>query len=833
LTAASVAGDEPDLARGRARQHKIDRQGNTMGSPETTARQVAEAALREREAELARVQRIGRVGGFEIDLRDGQFASRRSPEYLEVHGLPPDAVDDSHDDWVRRLHPDDRERAETQFKTCVTDGASHYASEYRIIVPGQGTRWIAASGEIERDTTGAPLRMIGVHIDITRTKAAEAALRASEARLREVLDAIGEAFYTLDSAERFTNVSRRALEIWGVAADDLLGRRMSDVLPKVAQDAAYAAVRQSMVSGRHSRTEAPMATLGGRWAEQDAYPTGDGGVAVAFRDVHDRKRIELALKESEQRLRELNEQLERLANERARQLASSRAQLQAFFDNSPDWLTLQRCTPDGRFEYIEINPACEVAYGMQRDQVVGRTVEEILGHGPAQLPLARFRECLRTGQPQRYVTHRSLAGVTRTIDVIFALVPGGAEAGEGEVGAAEVGDRFILTSARDITEREQLETQLRQAQKMEAIGQLTGGVAHDFNNLLAVIIGNATMIKRKAPADPTRMLDNILSASERGVTLTRQLLSLSRHQPQSRSVVDLQVEVPRIAQMLRASLRGDIEMQVSIAPDVRPIEVDLGELEIALLNVAVNARDAMPTGGRFSVDVRNRGPHDAGPPSPAADRDYVAISLRDSGVGMPDEVVARASEPFFTTKKLGSGTGLGLSQVYGFAASSGGAVTIESKVGAGTCVTLLLPHTGKAMLASPDSDAGQRSQPLAGRVLLVDDNNEVASVTETMLGTMGLQVETAHHARAALERLAVAASRFDLLLTDVVMPGMNGVDLAREVRARLPDLPVILMSGYNDAVPATGNEFQLLRKPVPYEDLYDVIRSCLAVGADG
>ena len=327
-----------------------------MGSPEITARQVAEAALREREAELARVQRIGRVGGFEIDLRDGQFASRRSPEYLEVHGLPPDAVDNSHDDWVRRLHPDDRERAEAQFKACVTDGASHYASEYRIIVPGQGTRWIAASGEIERDTTGAPLRMIGVHIDITRTKAAEAALRASEARLREVLDAIGEAFYTLNSAERFTNVSRRALEIWGVAADDLLGRRMSDVLPNVAQDAAYAAVRQSMVSGRHSRTEAPMATLGGRWAEQDAYPTGDGGVAVAFRDVHDRKRIELALKESEQRLRELNEQLERLANERARQLASSRAQLQAFFDNSPDWLTLQRCTPDGRFDLYRDQP---------------------------------------------------------------------------------------------------------------------------------------------------------------------------------------------------------------------------------------------------------------------------------------------------------------------------------------------------------------------------------------------------------------------------------------------------------------------------------------------
>jgi len=798
-----------------------------MGASDLTAQQAAETKLREREAELARVQRIGRVGGFEIDLRHGQFANRRSPEYLNVHGLPPGAAQETHDDWVRRLHPDDRERAEAYFKACVTSGARDYASEYRIVVPGQGTRWIAASGEIERDADGAPLRMIGVHIDITRTKQAEVALRSSEARLREVLDVIGEAFYTLDAEQRFTNASRRALEIWNLTAEDLLGRLVIDVFPDAADSAAYSTVRQTMVSGRHSRIEVPMARLGGRWVEQDAYPTGDGGVAVAFRDIHDRKHIELTLKQSEARLRELNEDLERLVTERARELASSRAQLQAFFDNSPDWLTLQRCTPDGRFIYVEVNPTCELAYGKPRDEVVGRSVEEILGHEAAQVPLVNFRECLRTGKPQRYVTHRTMAGVTRTIDVIFAMVPG----------ESDSGDRFILTSARDLTEREQLETQLRQAQKMEAIGQLTGGVAHDFNNLLAVIIGNATMIKRKAPVDPSKMIDNILTASERGVALTRQLLSLSRHQARTQQVVDLSQEMPRIAEMLRSSLRGDIEMQIIVAADLQPIEVDLGELEIALLNVAVNARDAMPTGGRFVVEVHNRQPRDALPasltqPASGSQRGHVVIALRDTGVGMPHDVLVRASEPFFTTKELGSGTGLGLSQVHGFAESSGGAVTIESQVDAGTCVTLYLPHTSNAVRAPPADDGGTRAQPLSGRILLVDDNSEVANVTESMLGAMGLQVETDNQARHALARLAAAPTRFNLLLTDVVMPGMNGVDLARQVRTLLPRLPVILMSGYNDAVPATGHEFRLLRKPIPYEDLYDVVRNCLATAAD-
>ncbi|WP_158933309.1 PAS domain-containing sensor histidine kinase [Acidisphaera sp. S103] len=664
---------------------------------------LTDAALRQRVAELSRVQRIGRIGGFEIDLRDGQFFNQRSPEYLSVHGVTTDAAREAHEAWVQRVHPEDRGRAETHFKNCVAGDARHYSSEYRIVLPGKGVRWISAIAEIDRDEAGAPLRMIGVHIDITRTKEAEEALRASE----------------------------------------------------------------------------------------------------------------LALKESEQRLRDLNAGLEKLADERARQLASSRAQLQAFFDNSPDWLTLQRCTPDGRFIYVDINPTCEEAYGLPRSRVIGRRVEEILGEEGAQITLAHFRECVRTGKPQRYVTHRTMAGITRFIDVISALVPG----------AHDRGDRFLLTSARDLTDHQRLETQLRQAQKMDAIGQLTGGVAHDFNNLLTIVLGNATLLKKGIAKDPTKLVDNILLAGERGSALTRQLLSLARNRPLTRQVIDLTAHVPKMTEMLRSSLRGDINLRISVDPNAGAIEADIGELEIALLNVAVNARDAMPTGGQFIIDVREV--ESGSPPVelPPAQYGYVAIAAQDNGMGMPADVITRAFEPFFTTKMLGSGTGLGLSQVFGFAKSSGGIAHIASQPGEGTCVTIILPVTGKKDHSASSVDGDRSLRRLSGRVLLVDDNEEVITVTKAMISAMGLEVETAASAAEALERLAAGLVRFDLMLTDVVMPDMSGVDLVRVVHRLHAELPIILMSGYNDA--STANEYHILRKPVPYDKLHEVIQASL------
>jgi two-component system NtrC family sensor kinase len=287
----------------------------------------------------------------------------------------------------------------------------------------------------------------------------------------------------------------------------------------------------------------------------------------------------------------------------------------------------------------------------------------------------------------------------------------------------------------------------------------------------------------------------------------------------------LTAHVPKMTEMLRSSLRGDINLRISVDPNAGAIEADIGELEIALLNVAVNARDAMPTGGQFSVDVREAEPGSPPVELPRAQYGYVAISAQDNGMGMPADVITRAFEPFFTTKMLGSGTGLGLSQVFGFAKSSGGVAHIASQPGEGTCVTIFLPVTGKKYRSASSVDGDRSLRRLSGRVLLVDDNEEVMTVTKAMISAMGLEVETATSAAEALERLAAGFVRFDLVLTDVVMPDMSGVDLAHVVHRLHAELPIILMSGYNDAL--TANEYHTLRKPVPYDKLHEVIQASL------
>jgi two-component system NtrC family sensor kinase len=376
--------------------------------------------------------------------------------------------------------------------------------------------------------------------------------------------------------------------------------------------------------------------------------------------------------------------------------------------------------------------------------------------------------------------------------------------------------------------RQRAEETVRQSQKMEALGKLTGGVAHDFNNLLAVIQGNAELAKLRPPDKIARLLDNVLHASHRGATLIRQLLSFSRSQALAPKVVDPHHEVTRMTEMLRPSLRGDIQVEVRVPDDVWLVEVDTGEWEIALLNIAVNARDAMPDGGWFTVDVSNRHVaegENAGAPGLAGD--FVRIALSDTGIGMPPEIAARAFEPFFTTKDVGRGTGLGLSQVYGFARQAGGAATIEPGPAGGTTVVLFLPRSDKPMeLFTPAALRHEVHDRGTTRILLVEDNHEVASITIEIIETLGYEVVRVDRARKAIDLLMEPGTIFHLLLTDVVMPdGMNGLQLARMVRARLPVLPIILVSGYNDAVIEEPAAFRMLRKPLPVDQLAQAIRA--------
>jgi two-component system NtrC family sensor kinase len=381
---------------------------------------------------------------------------------------------------------------------------------------------------------------------------------------------------------------------------------------------------------------------------------------------------------------------------------------------------------------------------------------------------------------------------------------------------------------RELGRREAAEAALKQAQRLEAVGQLTGGVAHDFNNLLMVVAGNVERLRR-LPTDErqVRSLDAIDTAAKRGASLVRQLLSFSRKQTHEASVVSLEKHLPELEDMLRSSLRGDIVIALELHGAPWPIKVDVSEFELAVLNIAVNARDAMPNGGRLAIGVQNVTFSDARTIGVAGE--FVAVALTDTGSGMPPEVVQRVFEPFFTTKEVGKGTGLGLSQVYGFARQSGGTATVTSMPGRGTTITLYLPRTTEPV------QGDQVAQPLRrdgrGRILVVEDNPEVADVTVASLADLGYEVAQASDAAAALA--ATERQTFDLVFSDIVMPGaMNGLDLARTLRAQRPGLPVLLVTGYSEVAQAAADEaIPILRKPYDSAALRAAIRGRLRVVA--
>jgi signal transduction histidine kinase len=375
-------------------------------------------------------------------------------------------------------------------------------------------------------------------------------------------------------------------------------------------------------------------------------------------------------------------------------------------------------------------------------------------------------------------------------------------------------------------QRLQAEDHLRQAQKLEALGRLGGGVAHDVNNLLMVIANNVYLHRRLQPsvADSPH-----LAAIERAVAggskLTGQLLSFAHRQPLHPERVRLQDYLPQIETLLGPAVGSSVRMHVHVEPDTAPIEIDVGELELALLNVAINARDAMPGGGTLRIDAANA---DAGA-ARGLDGEFVVISVQDSGSGVAPELIERVFEPFFTTKPVGKGTGLGLSQVYGFCTRAGGTAIFDSRVGEGSTVRLYFPFAGPAPVAAPATELPRapRVASLRGvRVLLVEDNPDVASSTAGLLQSSGCKVHQLDNADEAAEVLETKAAQFDLVLSDIVMGGLlDGIGLAQHIKTNHPALPVVLMSGYSDSLDrAAALGVTVLTKPCSPDALLAAIR---------
>ena len=510
--------------------------------------------------------------------------------------------------------------------------------------------------------------------------------------------------------------------------------------------------------------------------------------------VVERTRAVAALHASEARLRELKETLESQVEARTRDLTRSEARFRAYFDASPENLFLARVPSGSGLVFEDLNLAGEQLYGLPRDAIIGHAAAAVLNPEMAADVERLARECVRLAKPLRYETTRCFhSGRTLVLNVVAAPLP--TPAG---------GDALVLFCKRDLTEQRQSEEALHQAQKMEAVGQLTGGIAHDFNNMLQAICGNLELMRRRMSQgrteDVSHHLDTASATVARAAMLTQRLLAFARRQTLQPKWLDLNKLVFGMLELMRQTVGPGVAVELHAGDGFWPVLCDPNQLESALLNLAINARDAMPDGGRLTLTTRqvrmsqaDLAGHDGEKPGA-----FVEIAVTDTGIGMDEATQARAFEPFFTTKPVGQGTGLGLSQLYGFVRQSGGLVQLESAPGRGTTVRLLLP--GQEAERKPDLSVHRSVPPeqpgAVGTVLLVEDEAEVRAVAAEYLRELGYQVLEAEDGPAVLQVLQ-SGVHMDILVTDVGLPGgMDGRQVADTVRERRPGLPTLFITGY-------------------------------------
>ncbi|PAX07102.1 MHYT domain-containing protein [Sphingomonas lenta] len=495
-----------------------------------------------------------------------------------------------------------------------------------------------------------------------------------------------------------------------------------------------------------------------------------------------------------------------LAQREADALRKSEERFRSLYRGTP--LPLHAFDQEGRIEQVS-NTWLELM-GYAREEVVGRPLINFLTEESAR----RFRQqdwpeliAKDVLDPREY---RAVTKAGAFLDVVSA-----ARVERDDEGAFI----HVLGGLTDVTERKRAEEALRQAQKIEAIGQLTGGVAHDFNNLLAVVVGNLDLLRRRLPDDPRtrRLVESALEGAQRGAALTQRLLAFARRQDLRPEAVDVAQLVGGMADLLQRSIGPMVRVETRFPPELPPARVDAHQLEMAILNLAVNARDAMPEGGLLEIGAtaEQLGEGNAAGLLPGP---YLRVVLTDHGAGMDEATLARATEPFFTTKGVGKGTGLGLSMVHGLAAQSGGRLLIRSQPGAGTTVSLYLPAT-----ITPRASVGPTPALLADvgeprRVLVVDDDPLVLANTADLLEDMGHSVRRASSGPDALDQLARDAE-IDLVVTDQLMPGMTGSQLARRIRTAAPEIQVLIVSGFAELEESEAGNYPMLRKPFDREAL--------------
>lgn len=691
----------------------------------------------------------------------------------------------------------------------------------------RGARDYVVKSRLQR-LPDAILRAINEAQERRRLLQVENELRESHQRLRLITDSLPALIAYLDRDHHYRFANQAYMEWHGLDPEAMVGRHAREMVGEEGfaalqehLDKVLRGERVSFETLAHRRVGPP------RHAQVDFVPElGPEGAVLGYyamaRDIGELKQVQALLTAS-------NESLERQVNERTSALHRSESRLQALFESSFQHQNL--LTLDGHI--IDTNSASLAAILATKEDVRGALYCESAWFASTEgVPAIVCQAVLEAaaGNASRHELDLLLPTGKRTFEFSFRPLLDH----QGTITA-------VVSEAVETTARRQAEEALRQSQKIEAVGQLTGGIAHDFNNILTVIAGNVEYAKLLTErlgdvADgSTRALDNALKGVMRAANVTQRLLAFSRRQPLRSLPVDLNAQLRDMEDMLHRSLGELVQLEIVHHPDIWCVEVDPSQLEASVLNLAVNARDAMPEGGRLVIEVDNAHlDNDFTAQNPdVPPGHYAMLRVKDTGHGMSAETLTRVFEPFFTTKEVGRGTGLGLSMVYGFVKQSGGHVLVDSAPGAGTSITLLFPRSTAELPQAGQTEhrglGGYEMQEEA-TVLVAEDNDDVRAYTVDTLRQLGYRVLEAHDGASAMRLLERTDVDVDLLFSDIVMPGMSGWELAKRALAHKPALRVLFTSGYPrdiDASGAVGRNIAILGKPFTRSDLARSIRGSL------
>jgi PAS domain S-box-containing protein len=661
-----------------------------------------------------------------------------------------------------------------------------------------------------RESDGTPQYIVSVIEDISERRRLEIERDRNREFLERIIEGIPLMILVKEAqSRRHLLINQAGQKVWQRSSTEVVGKTAYELFPKHAADILTARDNEALAS------DVPVV-----WGEHPPVGRGDGTRLVTS--------TTFAVRDGDRTPQYLVTILEDITERRLTEVERDRNRefLDLVIENVPATILVKE---NREQRYVLVNRSCENLWGVARSQIIGKTARELFPKESADLITERDRSVLAS-DASTDVAERWIKMPNNTMHLCltrrFVI--------RDQFGLPQ----YLVGVIEDLTERRAFEQQLHQAQKMAAVGNLTGGLAHDFNNLLTIIISNLDLLRDDVVGNDTagQRVEAILQASLRGADLTAQMLAFSRRQALQPKLVAINELVSNTTRLLKRTLGADIQIEVHCAADLWPVLVDETQLQTSLVNVAINARDAMGDGGRLEIATYNACVDDA----PAALHpeikagDYVVIEISDTGAGMPPEVLDRIFEPFFTTKDPGRGTGLGLSMVYGFVRQSGGHVSVNSEPGTGTTFKLYLPRAPASQIsvAAPQPDSVKRAaMPMRSEVILaVDDDDDVRRAVVVQLRALGYQVVEAASASAALKILD-GGQQVDLLFTDVVMPGMNGKELAIQARAKRPALKVLFTSGFPGGASGTASELDtgdaLLSKPYRREHLAKAIHQAL------